>query len=170
DKVAANNASAALGSVLLTAVGSGPASTLFLYIRTTSLIGWLQIWVQSEDLVILWILVASARMEMFWVQGRRIPWVVGINPLDLSSFRLSLLLPFISCLRPFLGCFDAADDLYMTKSALMWVFNSSIGIGEAVSLTDSNELMEVAGFEAMREWPLRVFGFGLRTVLCVFLI
>ncbi|CAF2077017.1 unnamed protein product [Brassica napus] len=58
----------------------------------------------------------------------------------------------------------------MTKSALMWVFNSSIGIGEAVSLTDSNELMEVAGFEAMREWPLRVFGFGLRTVLCVFLI
>ncbi|KAG2246974.1 hypothetical protein Bca52824_086602 [Brassica carinata] len=51
----------------------------------------------------------------------------------------------------------------MTKSALMWVFNSSIGI-------DSNELMEVAGFEAMREWPLRVFGFGLRTMLCVFLV
>ncbi|KAL0690397.1 hypothetical protein Bca4012_090075 [Brassica carinata] len=62
------------------------------------------------------------------------------------------------------------DNMYMTKSALMWVFNSSIGIGEAVSLTDSNELMEVAGFEAMREWPLRVFGFGLRTVLCVFLV
>ncbi|KAF2586235.1 hypothetical protein F2Q70_00036752 [Brassica cretica] len=50
---------------------------------TTSLIGWLQIWVQSEDLVILW---------------------------------------------------------YMTKSALMWVFNSSIGIGEAVSLTGSGLL------------------------------
>ncbi|KAH0943233.1 hypothetical protein HID58_002870, partial [Brassica napus] len=56
---------------------------------------------------------------------------------------------------------------YMTKPALMWVFNSSIEIGEAVSLTDSNELMEVAGYEAMRKWLLRVFGFGLRTVLCV---
>ncbi|CAF2153604.1 unnamed protein product [Brassica rapa] len=58
----------------------------------------------------------------------------------------------------------------MTKPALMWVFNSSIEIGEAVSLTDSNELMEVAGYEAMRKWLLRVFGFGLRTVLCVFLV